>query len=270
MILGADHVALSCEDVASASGVLAQAGYRARFLERDLPNPPAKRAFLGAYHPRHSLAYCEGPGGAALELTEHGGALPDAASPYQVLLGAAPPETRAVDMADSPWVCVWQEAFGCRRPRAALWSPLRAQFWHDSDAGGAATGVRALLVPVADVARAQEFWLSAMGCGLVAEGRSEAGPWVRVAFRAPVPQWSLDVILAEGDGQPGSSLLDAAGFPCLGLLSTNVPRDSDRMRQAGAREGSGEFHVEINGKTLRIAVVRGPDGELLELIQYRG
>ena len=46
MILGVDHIALSCEDVVVASRQLETAGYHVKFIHQDAPNRPAKRRFL--------------------------------------------------------------------------------------------------------------------------------------------------------------------------------------------------------------------------------
>lgn len=271
MILGVDHVALSCEDVHAASRKLGSAGYRVIFAQQDVPNSPAKRPFLQTYHPLHSLAYCEAEIGTPVELTQHSGPLEDAHSPYQVLLAAAPPEAVPLAGAELPWAPVWREALGCRQPQAVLWPTLQAQFWHDgASSGSGLASVRAVLLPVADVARAEDFWRTGLGCDLVAAGTVQTGRrWARVAFRAPISKWSLDVILVEGRRSIYAPLLDAAGFSCLALLSTSLDRDSGRVWQAGAHQSTGAFHVRINGNLLRVAVFRGPDDELIELIEIR-
>jgi hypothetical protein len=101
----------------------------------------------------------------------------------------------------------------------------------------------------------------------MADGRR----WSRLAIRAPVPNWSLTLILVEGAPLIDTPLLDAPGFPCLALLSSALDRDGERLQQAGASDSTGEFQVEVNGKPLRVAVYRAPGGELIELIEiHRG
>ena len=58
MILGVDHIALSCEDIVQATEFLKQYGFSIQFIDKSVPNPPAKEKLLRSYHPIHSLAYC--------------------------------------------------------------------------------------------------------------------------------------------------------------------------------------------------------------------
>ena len=58
MILGVEHIALSCENVDNSSEVLRKSGYDVTFVEKDVPNNKAKESFLKLYTPVHSIGYC--------------------------------------------------------------------------------------------------------------------------------------------------------------------------------------------------------------------
>jgi hypothetical protein len=265
MILGVDHIALACTDVYAASNVFEKAGYTVRFIEEDAPNRPVKQPFLKTYQPLHSLAFCVAPSGIAIELTGHGNTLIEGESPYQVLLGAMPPQAKPVDVPDPNWGPVWSAALGCAAPRAADWVPLRAPVWADADG---APGVRAVLLGVTDAGTAADFWQVGLGCKQThASALGDGRRWVHLAFRAPVPNWSLDLILAEREQPLTPPWLDTAGFPCLVMLTSSLARDGDRLMEAGAVARTGVFEVGVNDKPLQVEVFRGTSGEFIELIQ---
>src|SRR5262245_38618011 len=114
MILGADHIAVSCWDIQDASQQLDAAGYRVRFLQEAVPNRLAKQRFLAAYEPSHAIAYCQAEEGLALELTRHASPLCKAPSPYQVLLGAPLPGSLPFSDVEPAWGAAWRAALDCR------------------------------------------------------------------------------------------------------------------------------------------------------------
>jgi catechol 2,3-dioxygenase-like lactoylglutathione lyase family enzyme len=264
MIVGVDHLALSCKDVDVAGPILQRSGYRAAFVERALPNASVKEPLVHAFHPAHAIAYYDLPEGTPLELTNYGGPVVSRPSRYHALVDAPPAGATPVD--DESWTSIWK-AVGCDDPSAFAWPGLNATVWSGADAAGAPS-VRMVLCPVDDVERAASFWETALNARIEARGTADDGSrWVRVKFAAPVKRWRLDVVLAEGD-VPKESKLDDAGFPCLALLCTSLARDTQRLARAGATT-TGTFDVGVNGRDLAVAFFRGPDGELLELIEVR-
>jgi catechol 2,3-dioxygenase-like lactoylglutathione lyase family enzyme len=264
VILGVDHVALSCTSIVAATSELEKTGYAVKFVEHDVPNHGSKRALLGAFAASHAIAYAQMERGTAIELTCHGTALVPGPSPYQVLLAAPVPHATPVE---SEWGAFWAAALSCRRPEAILWGPLQAELWYDAADRATSPAIRAILLPVRDAELSARFWTSGLGCTEVASGSAGERKWRHVRFRTPVASWALDVVLAEG--APLRATLDAAGFPCLAVLTSNISRDADRLLEAGAHEPTGTFSVVVGGKPLQVALFRGPDDELIELVEIQ-
>jgi catechol 2,3-dioxygenase-like lactoylglutathione lyase family enzyme len=272
MILGVDHLALSCDDVRTTTQSLTEYGYRLGFLQTNMPNHELKRPFLGEYNSLHSVAYCVGKRGVALELTDHGGLLRNQDSHYQLLMGGDLGGASLWEIESNSWSDTWQDAYGCKEPKTAMFHGLHAQYWFDRASHGLEdSGVRALLIPVANAEKAEHFWQRGLGCQRVSEGVSNDGTrWRRIAFRSPTAQnWSLDIILAEKRIEIKAPMLDDSGFPCLAILTTSMKRDMEKLWETGVTESTGEFMVEVNGRTLKVLIFRGPDDELIELIEIQ-
>lgn len=69
-------------------------------------------------------------------------------------------------------------------------------------------------------------------------------------------------------GAPTRRYLDGTGWPCLALLTNDIGADLERARH-GARRWSPVFPFTVNGKDLRICILAGPNGELVELIEVQ-
>ncbi len=269
MILGVDHLALSVGELKKSLDEVEKTGYGVKFIHENLPNSPIKKPFLTFYRSVHAVAYCQASRGISLEITEHGAPLGEEPSFYQVLFDR-PPVSYKKFLKTLP--CrpeIWQETVQ-RDAEAASWRPFRAQFWHST--GSIIAGlpeIRAVLVPVSDLERSLRFWTEGLRAGETARGTGGGRPWVRLAWRTPIPRWSLEIILQNTSKEMDLPYLDSPGFPCLAFLSNDVAGDRLRLIESGARETSELSDHLIHGKKLQIAFARGPSGELVELIEVK-
>lgn len=267
MIVGVDHVALTCADLDGAVADLRAWGFETRFIEEDIPNPPSKRPFLGSYRDTHSIAYCGVEAGVAVELVNHGTAS-GWRGPYEVMVAGRPPPSSTASDREKDWDAVWESALGIGGVTCVTLPTTRAPLWC-SDESSTQAGVRAVGLSVSDVNRSASFWSDGAGFRPSAEGEAGGRKWARLTLQAPVPSWSLDVVLVEDGGGWHSVPLDALGFSCLALLSTGIERDLARLASCGGRESSEVFDLRVGGKKLRLLLLRGPDGEPVELVEAR-
>jgi len=270
MILGVDHIALSVENIVDGVKLLDKFGLRAKFVQEGVPNHPAKRDFLKCYEPLHSIAYCQSEGSVSVELTQHSQPLCDALSPYQVLLKRGLSDTVAFIGDLSSWGKAWRASLGCIQPVAALSSLFHAQFWYDKRCDDLSSGfIRALLVPVTDLSVSEKFWVRGLGFRVANHGSISGGrDWMHITFRGPVQAWSLSLVLVDGSEAQPPHYLDDSGFPCLALISSRLNKDRELALEMGSRGASSEFCLVVADNPLQIALLRGPDNELVELIGF--
>lgn len=273
MILGVDHLALSCRDLPRAARLLEGCGWQVQFQVPAVVNHPGKRALLADYSPTHGLALCLAPTGIPIELTRHGPALDQGPSPYQVLFTSCPRSWRPDQApAGENWGRVWSRALGRRAPVAAVWPDFEAQFWFDeSQAPDQAPGIGAVLSPSPKPNESRAFWQEGLGLGLVAEGGASRGPaWAHLRVNSVLRRGGLDLLVARGSRGGDAPRLDRAGFPCLALFSNRLAQDSRRARDCGGRLRGEAFFIEVNQRRLEIQFLEGPGGELVELVALAG
>ena len=93
----------------------------------------------------------------------------------------------------------------------------------------------------------------------------------RLRFPAAFPAWRLDLDLETGD--PGSGTprtVDADGCVLVTMLVTDVEREVERLARIATVRPSGVWQERVAGRDLRVAVVAGPSGELVELLEIVG
>jgi len=277
LILGVDHIALASRDLSADGAALAGLGFTERFRDAGVPNAAVKRSLQAQHRDIHDLAIHDHPGSVALELTVHAPQL--VASGHlgfvPVIAGvAAPPLARtaaplASEVPAPPGVAeALYEALGI----TATWQPvpeLGAAVW--STKAQASTTVPACACCVADLAASTRFFRDTLKARALAAGTSGGRAWQALELFGPVMRWRLRVLLvaaiAQAEREP--LLLDSAGFPCIALLTSDIAKDGNAIESALGRPIDGRFGVGVNGKSLEIALARGPSAEFVELIQVR-
>lgn len=268
MILGVDHIALSATDVKQDAERLAGEGYRIKFVDPDVPNAPEKRPLLRQYEARHGMAYCQSDRGIAIELTQHARISPSRQASYRVLFNRLP---HAVQCASAdPYIPkMWRSALGVTDTKAAWWEEFRGTAWGIANDRTNALSVQAVMLPVADLPAAERFWTKGLRCRLLDRGTETGRSWSRMRVNSLVAAWSLDVIMSEEAPLEHPPSLDDDGFTCLALLSNRLEADCEAGVASGGLGATGVFQIQVGGKPLDIAFVRGPNKELIELIQFQ-
>ena len=117
-------------------------------------------------------------------------------------------------------------------------------------------GIAEVICRSSDAAASRIFWTEGLGFSET-DGKT--------FFKAVFPHWSLKISFREDrEWKPG--FLDSAGFPCLAFLTRNIEEDLLRLGKAGAACSTRPFRMQVNHKSLKAAIVRGPGGEIVELL----
>jgi hypothetical protein len=134
-------------------------------------------------------------------------------------------------------------------------------------AGGAPAGVAAFTMDTSqeiattthDRAASGAFW-DALNAPLGDDGLRR--------FGAALPAWRLALTTIDGPGRAGTTTVDAAGCVLVSLVTSNVDAELARLHRGDVlRRATEAWDEAVAGRTLRVAIVEGPAGELVELLQ---
>jgi hypothetical protein len=272
MIIGASHLTLSCERIDEAIREIGRLGFRPSFADLNLPNSPRKKPFLRSYTPFHGIALCKGGRGVPIELVGHGGPPKASSGGFRPIVSVPAGEGSMPEMPSDPELAaVVGQAFGVKAVRGVRLRDPGCEIWTAAGAkGGSSGGVLGVLLEVSDLSVAELFWVSALPCRKIQEDRrGTPRKWVKLVVAAPVPEWSLEIVLVErrDAAEWPAAVIDQAGFPCLAMLSTDLTGDCALLERFGAADPSGPFTLDVNKRRIEVELVRGPSQELIELIQ---
>jgi hypothetical protein len=87
-------------------------------------------------------------------------------------------------------------------------------------------------------------------------------------FGAALPAWRLAITTADGPSRTGITTVDADGCVLVSLVTSNVDAELARLHRGDVlRRTTEAWDEDVAGRTLRVAIVEGPAGELVELLQ---
>ena len=118
---------------------------------------------------------------------------------------------------------------------------------------------RHVKVSAAAPERSRGFW-HALGFAKRDDGLLE--------MRALLPAWRLAVELQGVDGAPPATCVDADGCVLVTLLTTAIEPELARLRATGyLSRFTAPWTERLGSRTVVVAIVEGPSGELVELLQ---
>jgi hypothetical protein len=123
--------------------------------------------------------------------------------------------------------------------------------------------VRVVEVRARELDRSAAFW-TALGFRETAPAENGCRT---LEIPAPLPDWRLAVRLRreQADAAPATTV-DADGVVLVTALSSDLERDLERLAPTAARR-SAPWAERVAGRAIRVAIVEGPSGELVELLQ---
>lgn len=259
--MGIEHLALTSANAAASAQALKSLGYEVRFVENGIPNNILKKPFLQEYRPSHSIAYCWSRKGASIEIVQHGDILPGLPAHYNVLFskefgGLTDPGGEAGNASE-----IFSAAEGGRDCKAHYWPDFGTNVWCAENAGDL-NAVSSMLY-AGDFNASREFW-GKLGFVETQTGRTAGTAWSLLELKTILPRWSSKLVLVETAGRKNNYYLDSPGFSCLAFLSNDVKADSARLSS-----GAGIFKMDVGGKAMEISMLRGPSGEIVELIELK-
>ncbi len=114
-------------------------------------------------------------------------------------------------------------------------------------------------VHAADLKRSRAFWRE-LGFSERADGMLET--------RAMLPEWRLELELVASASAPLATSVDADGCVLVTVLTTAIEPELERLRAAGLLlRFTPSWTERIGTRTAVVAIVEGPSGELVELLQ---
>jgi hypothetical protein len=230
LIVDISHLGVCAHDIESSLPSLEACGFEPVFKEVALANRPEKRPLLRHYSPLHDIAlFKHRASGLHLELIEYETVHDTTAKHFPITVGG---RMKVPDAAKHLIACNGRD------------DEFTAK------------------IAVSDLQAELTFLQKGLGFKLVEES-STAATLEKVSI---ISKTRFNLVVHQCARRDEVSYLDDAGSRFLSLLTTNVENDAKTLLRLGGSGATEPFSVEVNGRELRIVLLRSPGGAFIELL----
>lgn len=249
MIVGIDHIAISAGNLESVSDFFKCLGYEEQFREMNLTNLNIKKEFLNFYYPEHDLILFSKKGNYPVEIINHNskGFLNKNQKFIPIIEG---------NLKLIPYKIISESTkiIGYKLVEFEM-NHLRAYY---KKTNASQLVLNNFLIEISNVSDTIDFY-SKMGFFV----KSMVDDLMIMEHKSLLSDDNFKLTFIVSN-KVNEVCLDDLSFNCLGLISSSLEKDLNLFVEKYKTTPS-EF-LNVNGKILNIAFVKGPNGEIIELI----
>lgn len=261
-VLGLSHLCFGAMQ-AGRPAIFEELGYADKFFEPGLANPAEKKPFMATDSPGLAVRLVVQPGAASLELLRHSS--PSGPGPETYVMFAGCPAAllaRYPRAGDDSAALALQAAFGAPVHALGVEGPARLLAL---DAGALGrSGVAGVLCAVPAPDASLDFWRA--GFGFSEHSRAGDSAWMRLQLASFVPGWGCQLVAYQAAGLPAGHI-DDHGCACMSFITRDIVAAHAALAHCGASMVGDVFAQVVGGVRVEAFFARGPQGELVEVLQ---
>jgi len=247
MIIQIDHIALATSNFEKSTRLLSSLSYQNKFCENGVKNPRIKKGLVKNYLGTHNLSFFLKGGSLNIELLNHVGNRGE--NGYITPLFENVPDE-----------LVRKRYTGDLFEQAEI-NGLDIPVYVKKNSKISGFRFNKLVIKTNRVEDSINFWRN---FGFKKKG-SLSGMAI-LEFASFYPKHVYQIYL-QPEGASGKYLLDDNGFNCIAFVSSSSEKELLLYKNKGLKVTKME-QIEINGKIIKIFFVKGPSGELVEIVDF--
>lgn len=261
-ILGIDHICATCKGIDQAKK-LEYIGYVTSFEERHLPIMEEKKPFLKQHGDFHDAAFLTAKKGSSIEIIDHYGSSSQQGR-YDVLFESSK-ILSDVEMKNDPISKILENVFDCPISKISVPS-LNMYYYQKIDS---TEGLSTIVLRCNNLDKVSKFWITGLGFKEKSFDKKKSS-WKLLYFTSPVLAWNIDLLLIQDPNMSiTNSYLDDLGWTCVSIIVSDIDSCLTRLKELGAKDMGLPYYMKIANNRLRLAFLRGPEAELIELIEFQ-
>lgn len=264
-ILGISHICVNSNNLEATLQDLKILNYNLLFKENHLPVSNEKMPFLRTKVDYHDSMFFKSTNNIGLEVINHGTRTNNVGS-YNILFYVDKNYQYLLDgNHDSEIKSIIKNVFGAKIHRVQL-SSLDTPFYYSYDERFDDTST--IVLECINLSTSSKFWQDNLGFKLIKS--NEHNPKLHLLeFSSPIKNWCARLLLIETRLEPNEPFLDDVGLTCVSFITTNIELCLSQMKKSSARHIGDVFDMSIGGKNLKLVFIRGPNSEIIELMEFR-
>ncbi len=266
-ILGIDHVCVSCKNIQNDFKLIHELGYETLFTESNLEISDEKRIFLSQNHVNHDLVFLNSPQNVSIELIDHYGVSGNYNDVFSLVFDVPKKITLNFKLMDRDFICeLLENELNSKISKKKIPEIQLTFYQKETDT---TYGLSMLIIKNKCIDKASNFWCQGFGFRSIKSSIFNNLRYEILQFSAPIKQWSFKLLLIEEKSKKNIPNLDDLGCTCLSFVVNDIKNFLEKLNNFGMMSIGKPYDVKIGGKEMRLVFLRGPEHEIVELIEFK-
>lgn len=265
-ILGLDHICASSKNIKDFFKNNELFNYRVHFIEKNIPVKKEKNDILFGKINSHDVLFLQNSKNISIELIEHHQKTDENIGPYSVIFESnflsnadfnIPKKDKTLKFLSTVFDTQIFKFFD-KKTRLSF-------FWKNSQID---LGLTTIILETRDLKNSVNFWTSFFNFKV--SQFPETSSCKLLELHSPIKSWNAKLLLIENlDAKIEKSFLNSKGWTCLSFIVKNIDSFLSKIDHSNFLYVGKSYEFRIGGKNLKLVFLRGPEQQLLELIEIK-
>jgi hypothetical protein len=265
-ILGLDHICASGKNIKGFSKNNDLLDYTVHFIEKDIPINEEKNDILSDKIKSHDALFLQNSKSISIELIEHHQKTNENMGPYSVIYESNfLPDTGFSIPENSKIVKSLSTVFNTQIYNFVDKKTHLSFFWKNSQID---LGLTTIILETRDLKNSINFWTKNFNFKILQS--PELSSCKLLELNSPIKSWNAKLLLIENlDAKIEKLFLNSKGWTCLSFIVKNIDSFLSKIDHSDFSFIGKAYEFKIGGKHLKLIFLRGPEQQLLELVEIK-
>mgnify|MGYP003683282893 CR=1 FL=1 len=265
-ILGLDHICATSKNIRSFSKNSKLFNYDVYFIEKNFLVDDKKNDILFGKNISHDALFLKNLKNTSIELIEHHQENDENTGPYNVIY-----ESPSLDnigsnvLNDNETTKYLSKIFNSNIHNFFDKQTNLSFFWKNSHMD---LGLTTIILETKNLENSINFWTKNFNFKILDSLKISSCKLLQL--NSPVKSWNTTLLLIENlDKKIETLFLNSKGWTCLSFIVKNIDSFLSEINNSDFSFIGNPYEIKIGGKNLKLVFLRGPEQQLLELVEIK-
>ncbi len=265
-ILGLDHICATSKNIRDFSKNSKLFHYEIYFIEKNISVDDKKNDILFGKNISHDALFFKNLKNTSIELIEHHQENDENTGPYNVIYESSSlPSISSDILKNNETANSLSKIFNSKIHNFFDKQTNLSFFWKNSHVD---LGLTTIILETNNLENSINFWTKNFNFKISDSLKMPSCKLLQL--NSPIKSWNSKLLLIENlDKKTKKLFLNSKGWTCLSFIVKNIDSFLSKINNSDFLFIGNPYEIKIGGKNLKLVFLRGPEQQLLELVEIK-